>query len=80
MKYLIISKNPTTGVLEWNIVDNKNNVSKVIKNYYGSIIRQCNYDRKEVKKYILIFEIEPNYEFIDLEITKPVEFTVELIG
>lgn len=80
MKYLIVGRNPTTNVIEWNIIDNRYSVARFIKLNYCGLIQKCNFSWKELSKYILIFEIEPNYETLFLDITKPVEFTVELKG
>jgi len=78
MKYLVIGKSPTTGVLEWNILDSKNSVTSFIKLNYCRIIERCNYSWKEVSRHILIFEIDPTYELLSLDITRPIQFDIKL--
>ncbi len=80
MKYLVIGKNPTSGALEWNIVDSREKAAKFIEINYNTIIQRCNYSSTELHRHILVVEIEPNYEFLALDITKPVNLKIELKG
>lgn len=79
MKYLIVATNPTTHVIEYNIIDNKGSIPSFIGLNYLALIAKCNYSWKELRRYILIFEIEPDYELLSLNITRPIEFDIKLV-
>lgn len=80
MHYLVISKNPTTGYLDFDILRYRKDVAPYIESCCSSIIKNCNYDPETIKKYILVVEIDPTYEFLSLDITRPAEFSIKLKG
>lgn len=80
MKYIIVGIDPETGKLRWDLLENKNKIPFFLKMNYAHWIEVCNYDAKELSQYVKIFEIEPNYELVEVDITKSIVFNIKLKG
>lgn len=77
MKYLIANVNENSE-LEWNIADSKEQVKSFLTVRFGLLFQQKNYDKYRIGKFVKVFEIEPNYQIIGLDVTKPIPMTIIL--